>query len=131
MIEIAPTPLARYSAVHASRANLLLHAVTVPIFCAGTVAVLAAPFASAWLALGAVGMLAALAAQGRGHRAEPNRPAPFRGPGDFVARIFFEQWVTFPRYVLSGGFACAWRRRAVVADATPAHVSSRQRARVV
>ena len=24
-------------------------------------------------------------------------------------RILAEQWITFPRYVLSGGFARAWR----------------------
>ena len=29
--------------------------------------------------------------------------------GDWAARLFVEQWVTFPRYVLSGGFARAWR----------------------
>jgi hypothetical protein len=36
----------------------------------------------------------------------------FRGPGDFLARFFAEQWFTFPRYVLSGRFADAWRRAA-------------------
>ena len=24
-------------------------------------------------------------------------------------RFFVEQWITFPRYVLSGGFSRAWR----------------------
>jgi hypothetical protein len=50
-----------------------------------------------------------MAVQGRGHRLEKNAPVPFRGPLDVLARIFVEQWVTFPRFVLSGGFARAWR----------------------
>jgi hypothetical protein len=41
--------------------------------------------------------------QGRGHRREREAPAPFAGPGDFLARFLAEQWVTFPRFVLSGG----------------------------
>ena len=40
---------------------------------------------------------------------EKNPPVPFAGPLDVVARIFGEQWLSFPRYVLSGGFAKAWR----------------------
>ena len=28
-----------------------------------------------------------------------------------LARIFAEQWITFPRFVLGGGFARAWRGR--------------------
>jgi hypothetical protein len=56
------------------------------------------------------GGLATLAVQGRGHAAEAARSVAFRGPGDFAARFFVEQWVTFQRFVLSGGFAQAWRR---------------------
>ena len=29
-------------------------------------------------------------------------------PGDVAARLFVEQWVTFPRYLVTGGFARAW-----------------------
>ena len=104
--------LEHYPEGHTTRANLVLHAVTAPAFSAGTLAVLAAPFISAWFALGGLLMVAALAGQGRGHRAESRRPIPFHGPGDFIARFFVEQWVTFPRFVLGGGFARAWRRAA-------------------
>jgi hypothetical protein len=37
------------------------------------------------------------------------RPVPFAGPVDVVSRIFAEQLITFPRFVLSGQFARAWR----------------------
>ena len=50
-----------------------------------------------------------LVVQGRGHRLEVKPPLLFLSRGDFAARLFVEQWVTFPRYVLSGGFARAWR----------------------
>ena len=103
--------LEHYPEAHTNRRNLVLHAVTAPLFCAGTVLVAVAPFTNPWLSLGGLLMLLALIAQGRGHGSESNRPTPFRGPGDFVARFFVEQWVTFPRFALGGGFARAWRRR--------------------
>jgi len=99
-----------YGSAHQNRKNLLLHVATAPLFMAGTLAVVAAPFVSGWLApAGLVAMLVAMAAQGRGHGLEQSPPAPFRGPLDVVARIFAEQWITFPRYVLSGGVARALR----------------------
>ena len=93
-----------------TRLNLAVHAVTAPLFCAGTVMLAAAPFTTPWLALGAVLVLVALLAQARGHNVERAAPRPFLGPADFVARFFVEQWVTLPRFVLQGGFARAWRR---------------------
>ncbi|WNG40005.1 terminase [Archangium violaceum] len=95
---------------HSDRRNLLLHALTVPLFQLGTVLLVTSPVTSPWLALpGVVATVSALALQGRGHRLETVSPVPFRGPFDVVARLFVEQWVTFPRFVLSGGFARAWR----------------------
>ncbi|WNG50410.1 terminase [Archangium minus] len=95
---------------HCDRRNLLLHALTVPLFQLGTVLLVTSPVTSPWLALpGVVAIVSALALQGRGHRFETVSPVPFRGFFDVVARLFVEQWVTFPRFVLSGGFARAWR----------------------
>ncbi|HEX8538279.1 MAG TPA: terminase [Cystobacter sp.] len=95
---------------HAARRNLLLHVVSVPVFQLGTLCLVAAPFTSlAWGIPGALAMVGAMAVQGRGHRMERVAPVPFRGPLDVLARIFAEQWVSFPRFVLSGGFARAWR----------------------
>lgn len=95
---------------HRDRRNLALHVATAPLFIAGTCGVVLAPFTSPWLLGFAVAALALpLVVQGRGHRLEANPPAPFLGPGDFVVRLLVEQWVTFPRYVLSGGFSRAWR----------------------
>jgi hypothetical protein len=95
---------------HRDRKNLAVHAATVPLFLAGTCLVAAAPVAGPGLAIaGLAAMATSVLLQGRGHAREAVRPVPFLGPTDVVARLFVEQWVTFPRFVLSGGFARAWR----------------------
>jgi len=100
-----------YPRYHVDRANLLLHIVVVPLFWVANVTLVVAVFYGAWLTalLGAVGMVVSVALQGRGHGQEPTPPEPFTSPFNAVARIFCEQWVTFPRFVLSGGWAYALR----------------------
>ncbi|HVN35194.1 MAG TPA: terminase, partial [Casimicrobiaceae bacterium] len=86
--------------------------VAVPLFLIGTLGlVLAGVRASLALLAIAIGcILVAVAAQGRAHRLEPVPPEPFSGPLNFVSRLFFEQWVTFPRFVVSGGWGRALRK---------------------
>ena len=101
-----------YPKYHQSRPNLLIHIVAVPLFLFGTIALVGA-IARLSLLLFAVAVgciLVAVALQGRGHRLEPVPPEPFSGPLNFVSRLFFEQWVTFPRFVLSGGWLAALRK---------------------
>jgi uncharacterized membrane protein YGL010W len=99
-----------YPEGHRDRRNLAIHIATVPVFMAGTLLFLTAPVTSVWAApAGLAAMVLAMAAQGRGHRLETTAPVPFEGPLDVVSRIFVEQWLTFPRFVLSGGWARAWR----------------------
>jgi len=95
-----------YAAKHRNRTNLLLHIVSVPFFQIGTVILLCAVTldSGAAVAVGVICMVGALAAQGRGHKLERETPAPFDGAADFVSRFVAEQWVTFPRFVLSGGW---------------------------
>ena len=99
-----------YPAGHRDRRNLLVHALTAPLFQVGTVALAMSPFIGARLAvLGLGAMAGTVVLQLRTHRLERKAPAPFRGPGDVVARFLAEQWFTFPRYVATGAFAEAWR----------------------
>jgi Protein of unknown function (DUF962) len=100
-----------YPEYHQSRANLLIHIVAVPLFLAGTLGLAVALARLSLSILGAaVGcVVVAVALQGRGHRMEPVPPAPFSGPLNVVSRLFCEQWITFPRFVLSGGWAAAFR----------------------
>ena len=96
-----------YSAKHRSRANLLIHIVAVPLFQAGTLLLVYSALQRAAIVagLGVACVVVSLAMQGRGHRLEAERPAPFGGAGDFIRRIVVEQWVTFPRFVLSAGWS--------------------------
>jgi hypothetical protein len=99
-----------YPEFHADRTSLVLHVVTVPIFQMGTLLLSAPLWGPWWFALVGLAMMAgAMATQGRGHAREKNPPVPFAGPLDVVGRIFLEQWINFPRFVLSGGFGRAWR----------------------
>jgi len=101
-----------YPRYHRSRANLLVHIIVVPVFLLGNTTLVVAILQRSWLAagLGAVAMVGSMALQGVGHRREPMPPEPFRGPRDAIARVFCEQWITFPRFVPSGGWLRAWRR---------------------
>lgn len=98
-----------YPKGHTTRRNLLLHLVTAPLFVTGTLLLIAGLVEPRLAMIGGALMALALVAQGRGHGGEGERPVPFEGPFDFVSRFFVEQFVTFPRFVLSGGFARAWR----------------------
>jgi hypothetical protein len=100
-----------YAARHANRTNLVVHLFAVALFQLGCLALLGSLLArSGSVALGGLaGLVIALAAQGRGHRLEAERPVPFTGPADFALRFLAEQWITFPRFVLSGGWLRSFR----------------------
>jgi len=102
-----------YPRYHRSRFNLLLHIVVVPMFLVGNVALLVAFVQWSWLIgiVAVVAMVVSVALQGRGHRHEPVPPEPFTSPLNGVSRIFLEQWVTFPRFVFSGGWFRALREQ--------------------
>lgn len=100
-----------YARYHQSRANLLLHIVVVPLFLAGNVVLVVGLIRLHWIeaVVGAACTFVSIALQGRGHRGEPVPPVPFSGAGNALARILLEQWITFPRFVLSGGWGRALR----------------------
>jgi hypothetical protein len=96
-----------YSRNHCDRVNLLVHMIAVPFFIAGMLAFVVLSLHAQWLGA-LVAILVAVAAfvlQGVGHKREREAPQPFAGPSDFVARVFAEQFITFPRFVLTGQWA--------------------------
>lgn len=97
-----------YAQYHQSRPNLLIHIVLVPLFLAGNIALILGAIRLDWIeaAVGAGCMVFSIVLQGQGHDREPVPPVPFSGPGNALSRIFLEQWITFPRFVISGGW---WR----------------------
>jgi hypothetical protein len=100
-----------YPRFHKNKTNLLLHIVMVPVFVVGVVYALWAALQGRWLAavLALLLPLVSIAIQGAGHKKEPNPPLPFEGPGDFVKRIFSEQFYRFPKFVFSGEWLRAVR----------------------
>ena len=102
-----------YRRYHQVRASLLLHIVAVPVFIVASIALIGALISGRLiLALIMLGLMAlSMAVQGRGHRLEPVSPEPFSGAGNAIARIVLEQWITFPRFVLSGGWMLALRKQ--------------------
>jgi len=100
-----------YPRFHRSRANLVLHIVFVPFFLAGNLGLLAALVTGSRILVAASLTVTAVSVlfQGRGHQFEEIPPEPFTGPVNAVSRLFLEQWVTFPRFVLSGGWLRALR----------------------
>jgi len=81
-----------------------------PLFGAGVLLVAATPWLGPLSLAGMALLPLAMAMQGRGHRRERVPPVPFTGAPDVILRIFAEQLITFPRFVLTGEFARAWRR---------------------
>ena len=112
-----------YARYHQNRANLLLHIVAVPLFMLASALVVVAvvTLSPGLLVVAVVGLVLSVAIQGRGHKLEPVPPEPFTGRANLLGRLFFEQWVTFPRFVLSGGW---WRnfqetRRPATRESSP------------
>jgi type IV secretory pathway TrbD component len=104
---IAAWQWADYARYHQSLRNLLVHIVAVPLFLIGNLAAVLGLLFLAWgVAIAGVVLSAiAFAVQGLGHKTEPVPSVPFSGPANVVGRILVEQWVTFPRFVLSGGWS--------------------------
>lgn len=98
-----------YADNHRDPLNLAIHVVAVPAFIAGVLALPAAVAARhpLWAVAGLASAFASLALQAIGHKREARAPAPFRSRADFWVRLFAEQFITFPRLLLSG----RWLRR--------------------
>jgi hypothetical protein len=95
-----------YSDKHRNRTSLIIHIIAVPVFWIGAIDVVSALlFAGLLHAVGGIILMGlSLFAQGKGHEMELSQPAPFKDRWQFVQRLFAEQFVTFPRFVLSGGW---------------------------
>ena len=100
-----------YPHFHENKTNLLLHIVMVPLFVAGVLYAVWSAVQGSWITalLSLLAPLVSIAIQGAGHKQEPNPPLPFDGPGDFVKRIFSEQFYKFPKFVLNGEWLRAVR----------------------
>ncbi|MNN48296.1 hypothetical protein D3C81_1627680 [compost metagenome] len=91
----------------------MLHLIAVPLFILGALLVLSGLFALdlGQIAVGIISLIAGLGLQRQGHRLEAEQPEPFANRKDAVQRLLTEQFITFPRFVLSGAWWRAWRER--------------------
>ncbi|NBA97321.1 Mpo1-like protein [Pseudomonas sp. R5(2019)] len=98
---------------HRNPTNLVLHLIAVPLFILAALLILSGIFGLdfASFAVGIIGLFAALGLQRQGHRLEAEQPEPFSDRHDALKRLLVEQFITFPRFVLSGGWWRAWRER--------------------
>jgi hypothetical protein len=97
-----------YPRYHRARANLIIHIFAVPLFLIGNIGI-AVTFIeqSPGIAIVSVVFVAlSMILQRFGHGLEKLPSEPFTSPGNAVSRILMEQWVTFPRFLVSG----AWLR---------------------
>lgn len=102
-----------YAANHRNGTNLALHLVAVPLFIVAALVLLDGLLSLSLgsILLGVIGLVASLAIQGRGHKLEEQAPEPFSDRQDAIGRLLAEQFITFPRFVLSGAWRRAWRNR--------------------
>lgn len=100
-----------YSRLHRNRTNLLIHAVAVPVFLLANVSLvvglLQLDITRMVISVGFIAL--SLGVQKLGHSMEATPAAPFADPGDFLRRIYSEQFSRFWLFVLSGGWSANWR----------------------
>jgi hypothetical protein len=96
-----------YGKFHPHRGNLVLHIIAVSLFWAGTICLFLGivMLSLVMTVASAIALLLALTLQSIGHKQESNPPVPFAGKADFFKRFLAEQFVTFPRFVLNGGWS--------------------------
>lgn len=102
-----------YPSAHRDPVNLVLHLFAIPLFLLGSALLVIGllRLRPLLMALGLIGMLASLALQAHGHKREEHPPEPFSDSSDALLRLLAEQFVSFPRFVLGGGWLRAWRAR--------------------
>jgi hypothetical protein len=96
--------------IRQNRTNLLLHIVAVPMFVFAHMLLLGALFTTWWLAIAGVALIAvSLWLQKIGHPLEQQPVIPFESRGDFVRRLYAEQFINFWRFLFSGRWYAALR----------------------
>ncbi len=99
-----------YHKAHRSRLNLIIHIITVPVFIVGVLSLIGSLFTLNFMGVLAsmAGVALAFGGQGIGHAKESVAAEPFTSTAQAVVRILIEQFITFPRFVLCGGWYAAF-----------------------
>jgi hypothetical protein len=98
--------------VHRNVTNLMIHIVAVPLFVLGHVLLVAGLIVNPWLLAGAVlSIVVSLVAQRYGHSLEHNQVHAFTGTGDFLRRLYAEQFWNFWRFLFSGQWYAGFKSK--------------------
>ena len=98
--------------VHRNVTNLMIHIVAVPLFVLGHVLLVAGLIVDPWLLAGAVlSIVVSLVAQRYGHSLEHNQVHAFTGTGDFLRRLYAEQFWNFWRFLFSGQWYAGFKSK--------------------
>lgn len=96
--------------VHENGKNLLIHIVAVPLFVLGHILLVAGILISPWwLVASILSIVLSLSAQKVGHSLERKQVPPFTGAGDFLRRLYAEQFCNFWRFLFSGQWYASYR----------------------
>ena len=96
--------------VHRNVTNLIIHIVAVPLFVLGHVLLIAGLIVNPWLlAVGTLSIVVSLATQRYGHSLEHNQVHAFTGAGDFIRRLYAEQFCNFWRFLFSGQWYASFK----------------------
>lgn len=99
-----------YSRFHRNRTNLLIHMVAVPVFMLANVSLLVGlvQFETTRIVVSAGFIALSLGLQKLGHSMEATLPETFAGAGDFLKRIYSEQFFRFWAFVVDGAWLRNW-----------------------
>ncbi len=97
--------------IHSSRLNLIIHVFAVPTFIIGIVGLIYSLVNLRIIEIVSFVLMMAvsLLVQSYGHSREKVRSAPFAGPMDALSRILIEQFINFPRFLMTGKWYAALR----------------------
>jgi uncharacterized membrane protein YGL010W len=101
-----------YPERHKNKVNLLIHIVAVPVVWLAAIQAFGALLLVLMPGVAGLGILfwalvlvgVSLFAQSRGDAMEAIKPPPFAMTKDYAISVAAEQFVTFPRFVLTGGW---------------------------
>lgn len=100
-----------YHDFHGNKTNLLIHIFAVPALLLAQIALVLSLLQNMYITafLSSIVVALSFAVQGIGHKKEKNPSIPFSSPLNAIARLMVEQWINFPRFVLSGGWWKAFK----------------------
>lgn len=103
--------MSTYQEVHKNKTNLILHLIAVPLFILGHAGLFILLYTHnlAAILISICLIITSLILQAKGHKLEHKSPEAFTSPGNFVKRIYKEQFITFPMFIFSSGFKESWR----------------------